>query len=241
MFGSEEGISNDAIGSKLGLFEMANEGTLFFDEIAEIPLSLQAKLLRTLKAKEIIRIGGKKPIAVNVRMIAATRYNLEEEIKAGRFREDLFYQLNVIPITVPPLRERKEDILPLIIHFTEQMNKKYGVNKQFSAQVVEKLQNYSWPGNVRELKNVIERLFVTTDVNIISTSVMPEHLMVSSSYKKDVQVNNIITLKEAVESVEKDLLEMAQKKYSSTTKIAQILGVNQSTISRKLQQYSTKS
>lgn len=238
LFGSEEGSFNDAArGPKRGLFEMANEGTLFLDEIAELPMALQAKLLRVMKDDEMMRIGGTNPFSINVRLIAATHHNLAEEIKSGKFREDLYYRLNVVPITVPPLRDRKEDILPLIIHFTEQLNKKYGTNKQFSSQVVEKLQNFSWPGNIRELQNVMERLLVTTDENFISTSNLPEHIQLHTDIQKDVQVNRIIPLKEAVAAVEKNLLAMAQQKYSSTTKMAEVLGVNQSTISRKLQQY----
>ncbi|MEB3101972.1 sigma 54-interacting transcriptional regulator [Ferviditalea candida] len=241
LFGSEEAGTDDASRVlKRGLFEMANEGTLFLDEIAELPMALQAKLLRVMKDNEIMRVGGKKPIPINVRLIAATHHHLEDAIKAGKFREDLYYRLNVVPISVPPLRERKEDILPLILHFKDLLNKKYGMDKQFSSSVVEKLQSYSWPGNVQELQNVIERLLVTTDGNLINSSHLPDHLLQESGKYNDVQVNRIIPLREAVEAVEKGLLEMAQQKYSSTTKIAEILGVNQSTISRKIQQYKKK-
>lgn len=241
LFGSaDRGSNEDARGPKRGLFELANEGTLFLDEIAELPMSLQAKLLRVMQDSEIMRIGEKQPIPINVRLIAATNHKLEDQIKAGRFRGDLYYRLNVVPISVPPLKERVEDILPLILHFADQLNKKYGTNKQFSSAVIEKLQMYSWPGNVRELQNVIERLLVTIDGNLIDTSHLPENLQMNLNRHKDVSVNRIIPLKEAVETVERDLLELAYQKYNSTTKMAEVLGVNQSTISRKLQQYMRK-
>jgi PAS domain S-box-containing protein len=239
LFGYEQGVEASKEG-KLGLFEMANEGTLFLDEIGEMPLGLQVKLLRVLQERETIRIGGTQPIKVNVRVIAATHRHLGEEVKAGRFREDLYYLLNIILISIAPLRERREDIIPLILYFTEQLNKKYGMDKRFNPQLLKKLQGYNWPGNVRELQNIIERLIVTTDGAWIDPEELPEHIITSLTDQKSIQVNKIMPLNDAINLLEKELLEMTQKKYGSTTKMAEVLGVNQSTVSRKLQRHLKK-
>jgi PAS domain S-box-containing protein len=237
LFGSEQGTGGSRE-EKLGLFEMANEGTLFLDEIGEMPLGLQVKLLRVLQEKQFVRVGGTKPIRVNVRVIAATYNDLEEKVQSGKFREDLYYLLNVVPISIPPLRERREDIIPLVLHFAEQLNKKYGMEKKFNPQLLKKLQGYDWPGNVRELQNIIERLMVTTDGTWIEPEDLPEHITSSLTDQRSIQIHKIIPLNEAIDLLEKELLEMAQKKYGSTTKMAEVLGVNQSTISRKLQKYT---
>jgi PAS domain S-box-containing protein len=234
LFGIEIGGLGVSEG-KLGSFEMANDGTLFLDEIEEMPLSLQVKLLRILQNKQIIRKGGFTPVSVNVRVITATNTNLSKAVKEGKFREDLYYLLNVVPIEVPPLRERKEDIIPLILHFTDQLNKKYMTEKRFNPKLLKLLQEYIWPGNVRELQNIIERLLVTTEETWIELKHLPEHIISNGMVQSSVQVNKIVPLKEAMEIVEKELLLMAKEKYGSTTKIAEVLGVNQSTISRKLQ------
>jgi PAS domain S-box-containing protein len=239
LFGYDH-VAGSSKEEKLGLFEMANEGTLFLDEIGEMPLGLQVKLLRVLQEKEIVRTGGTQPIKVNVRVIAATHSDLEEKIQSGKFREDLYYLLNVVPISIPPLRERREDIIPLILHFSEQLNKKYGMEKKFNPQLLKKLQGYDWPGNVRELQNIIERLIVTTDGSWIGTEHLPEHIASGLTDQRSIQINKIIPLNEAIDMLEKELLEMAQKKYGSTTKMAEVLGVNQSTISRKLQRLMKK-
>lgn len=236
LFGAEPG-TEPIKDEKLGLFEMANEGTLFIDEIHKLSLPLQVKLTRVLQEKETFRIGASRPVKVNVRVIAATQKNLEAEVQSGGFREELYYLLNVVPIVIPPLRERKEDIIPLILHFTEQLNKKYGMDKKFHPQLLKRLQDYHWPGNARELQNIIERLMVTTDAAWIGLDDLPEHITASLTGQKSVQINQIIPLHQAIEMVEKELLGMVQKKYGSTTKMAEVLGVNQSTISRKLQKY----
>ncbi|MEX2416270.1 MAG: sigma 54-interacting transcriptional regulator [Paenibacillaceae bacterium] len=223
--------------SKMGSLELANEGTLFLDEIAEMPLSIQAKLIRVLQDQEFTRKGADMPVKVNIRFIASTAKDLKSEMTAGRFREDLYYRLHVIPIVIPPLQERVEDILPLTLYLVDLINKKYNMSKQFASKVVEFFQKYQWPGNVRELQNVIERLMVTTDESIIGTKHLPDYIIHASHERRDVEVNKIIPLKEAMVQVEKQLLELARSKYGSTTRIAKALGVNQSTISRKLQQY----
>ncbi len=240
LFGYERGAFTGASkDGKLGLFELANEGTLFLDEIGEVPLPLQVKLLRVLQENELVRIGGTKPIRINVRIVAATNRNLQEEIKKGRFREDLYYRLNVVPLYVPPLRERKEDILPLTLHFIEKYNEKYRKEKSFSQETLECLQAYKWPGNVRELQNIVERLVVITDLNTVEPQHLPDMLVSGRKQSSGVSVTDIMPLKDAIELLERQLLLLAREKYGTTTKMAEILGVNQSTISRKLGKIST--
>ncbi|WP_019121166.1 sigma-54 interaction domain-containing protein [Brevibacillus massiliensis] len=219
---------------KLGLFELANEGTLFLDEIGEIPLNLQVKLLRVLQDNELVRLGGTKPVKINVRIVAATNRNLQEEIKKGHFREDLYYRLNVVPIYIPPLRERKDDILPLILHFIEKCNEKYKRNKIFSPTALDSLQEYEWPGNVRELQNIVERLIVTTDQNMVDIHHLPEVFVSNKQNQVKISVSGIMPLQEAIEMLEKQLLTLAKNKYQTTTKMAEALRVDQSTISRKM-------
>ncbi|MFJ8064738.1 sigma-54 interaction domain-containing protein [Psychrobacillus sp. NPDC096426] len=235
LFGYESGAFTGANkGGKMGLFELASEGTLFLDEVAEMPYVLQVKLLRVLQEQEITRIGSSNPIKVNVRIIAATNRELEEEVQKGSFREDLFYRLNVVPIHIPALRERKEDIVPLLMHFMDYYNDKYSKNNSFSLELIEALQQYDWPGNVRELQNIVERLIVISDEDEISDGYFP-YRSKSSEYKKQVEVNEIIPLKECLEMAEKQLLHLAKQRYYTTTEIAKALKVDQSTISRKLQ------
>ncbi|WP_025749780.1 sigma-54 interaction domain-containing protein [Priestia megaterium] len=236
LFGYEGGAFTGAKKEgKMGLFELANKGTLFLDEIAEMPLALQVKLLRVLQEREVMRVGGVKPVAVNVRIIAATNRNLHEDVQKGNFREDLYYRLNVIPLSILPLRERREDILPLASYFIEQFNQKYLTKKALSAETAEAFELYNWPGNVRELQNIVERLIVMSDGDEIQHLHLPEEITNLSSNKDKVQVLDILPLKECMEMAEKQLLRLAKQKYSSTVKIADALQVNQSTISRKLQ------
>ncbi|MBD8845466.1 sigma 54-interacting transcriptional regulator [Bacillus megaterium] len=236
LFGYEGGAFTGAKKEgKMGLFELANKGTLFLDEIAEMPLALQVKLLRVLQEREVMRVGGVKPVAVNVRIIAATNRNLHEDVQKGNFREDLYYRLNVIPLSILPLRERREDILPLASYFIEQFNQKYLTKKTLSAETAEAFELYNWPGNVRELQNIVERLIVISDGDEIQHLHLPEEITNLSSNRDKVQVLDILPLKECMEMAEKQLLRLAKQKYSSTVKIADALQVNQSTISRKLQ------
>lgn len=168
LFGYAEGSFTGAKkGGKPGMFELADGGSLFLDEIAELPLNLQVKLLRVLQEEEIIRVGGTKPIKIDVRIIAATNRDLAKMLKEGEFREDLFYRLNVVPIEIPPLRERKEDISQLIFKFLDDFNKKYNKNKKIDLDTINFLESYDWPGNVRELKNLIERFVVISEKDII--------------------------------------------------------------------------
>lgn len=241
LFGYETGAFTGAKRQgKPGLIEMANEGTLFLDEIGELPLNLQVKLLQVLQEHRLVRIGGIKPITVNIRVIAATNRDIENMVKKGEFREDLFYRLNVVPITIPPLRERRDDIIPLIYHFLEEYNRKYDKAKKISAEAKDILIKYNWPGNVRELENTVERLVVTVEEDVILPHHLPENLKEINIPLKVVNVDGIIPLKDAVEMVERQLLHKAVEQCNSTYDIAKILGVNQSTVVRKIQKYGIK-
>ncbi|NTV89580.1 MAG: sigma 54-interacting transcriptional regulator [Clostridiales bacterium] len=232
LFGYEKGAFTGALNKeKLGMFELANKGTILLDEISEMPMNLQAKLLRVLQEKEIIRVGGTKSIKLDVRIIAATNQDLQELIHKSRFREDLFYRLNVVPIRVPPLRERKDDIPILSNSFLEKFNYKYSKEKSFDSGAIQALSQYNWPGNIRELENVIERLVVTDDEKLITFEniidiIGKDKLVKGLTYES-------MTLKEAVETLEREMIEASLRKYGSTHKAAGKLGVTQSTVSRK--------
>jgi two-component system NtrC family response regulator len=168
LFGYEKGAFTDATQSKPGLFELAQGGTLFLDEIAEMPYNLQAKLLRVLQEREFYRLGGVKPIKLDVRIISATNQNIEEMLKNNRFREDLYYRLNTIPIKIPPLRERKNDIIPIAENILKKTAAEYNFeNKILSEEAKKALLEYEWPGNIRELVNVIERAVILSDTDVI--------------------------------------------------------------------------
>lgn len=234
LFGYESGAFSSAKKEgKAGLIELAHNGTLFLDEIGELPLPLQAKMLQVLQDKMFYRIGGTKPRSVNIRIIAATNVPLEEYVAQKRFRGDLYYRLNVVPIAIPPLRERLEDIPPLTHAFLSRMNKQYDMHKTISSDALDLLQAYSWPGNVRELENMIERLFVMTPDNEITSDYLPATIK-SQKNNPGVVLNGIMSLGEAQKEVEKQLLERIYGETRSTYKTAKILGVSQSTVARKL-------
>lgn len=242
LFGYEPGAFTGAlVKGKQGLFEIAHQGTLLLDEIGDMPIELQAKLLRVIQTREFYRIGGLEPITSNVRIIASTNKDLEKMILKGEFREDLYYRLNVISIDLPPLRDRKDDIKPLLLHFCYFYNKKYNMNKQFSDELIQVLENYYWPGNIRELKNLVERLTVLC----IEDLLRPEHLY--SKYKFNniktpseevVQVNRIIPLRDAIAIVEKLLVTKALETGGSSRKAAELLDVSQSSVMRKVREYN---
>lgn len=239
LFGYEPGAFTGAQKKgKIGLFELANHGTLFLDEIAELPLTLQVKLLRVLQEKEIRRIGGLRSIPVDVRLIAATNRNLEQLVEEGAFREDLYYRLNVFPIWIPPLRKRVEDIPLLVHHFAVKFNERYGLNKSFSVEAIAELQKKPWKGNVRELQNLVERLIITSDEPVIRVKDVNHFAAGEELSPIEMKIHREIPLKEAVEAAEKAMLEFAKKKYGTTSDMARALQVDQSTISRKLRKYS---
>lgn len=239
LFGYETGAFTGAQKKgKPGLIELAHEGTLFLDEIGELPLNLQIKLLRVIQERRLIRLGGISETEVDVRIIAATNCDLKRMVKEGKFRSDLYYRLNVVPLEIPPLRKRKSDILPLCYHFIDIFNKRYGCSKEISASAESVLRAYSWPGNVRELENVIERMVVTTNHDVIDEKDLPTYLMENNQdYYDRIKVEGIMPIKEASQILEMMLIERACKKFKSTYEIAEALGVNQSTVVRKMQKY----
>lgn len=240
LFGYEEGAFTGASRKgKAGFFELANGGTLFLDEIGELDMALQVKLLRVIQEGEVTRIGGTRTIHVDVRLIAATNRDLWEQVQEGSFRQDLYYRLNVIHIEVPPLRERRDDIIPLALCFLERFNKKYGKRRELSPELGKLLTGLSWPGNIRELENLIENMVVLAQGSRMGLSDLPARYRRDADERQDVpsqvSVQGILPLKEAVEETERKLLYNAREKYRTTREMAAALGVNQSTISRKLE------
>ncbi len=245
LFGYEKGAFTGASSEgKIGLFEMANKGTLFLDEIAEIPLKLQSKLLRALQEKEIMRIGGKKCIPIDVRIIAATNVDLKKAVTEGNFRADLFYRLNIIPILVPPLRDRKGDIPALSYYFIEKFNEKYKINKQIEETAIQILVNHNWPGNVRELENIIERTMIIHTGNLITKEQVETQLLDLENDRVTSIINNTqksMSFHEQVEEFEKKLLIKAMHNYKNSRELAKALKIDKSTINRKLNKYQIKS
>lgn len=243
LFGYEAGAFTGARKQgKPGMFEMAKKGTLFLDEIGDISFNLQAKLLRALQDHEIVRIGGLKPISVDARIVAATNKHLKEMVKSGTFREDLYYRLNVVSIEIPPLRERKEDIPLLVLHFVEKINNKYRFTKKVSSEVIDNFTLYPWPGNIRELENVIERMLVMTEEEQIGSTHLPAYIRNQAYQSPDnVVVFENVPFKRAIERAERQLLEQALKKHGSTRKVAKALKINQSTVVRKIKKYGLSS
>ncbi len=237
LFGYEKGAFSGARkDGKPGLIEEADQGTLFLDEIGELPLNMQAKLLQVLQEHRVSRIGGVESKKVNFRLIAATNRDLHNMVENREFREDLFYRLNVVPIMIPPLKSRKEDIIPLIKHFTSILNEKYGKSIHFSQKSLDYMLRYDWPGNVRELNNILERLILTAEERLIEIDKIKS--LINIKYKKNkIEVKEILPLTEAVEEVEKKILMMAKENDRSTYDMAELLGVNQSTVVRKLKKY----
>jgi len=244
-FGYEGGsFTGAAKTGKVGIFELADNGTIFLDEIGDLPLSLQVKILRVLQSGEFWKVGGRKQIKINVRIIAATNRNLKKLIQEGRFRSDLYYRLNVVHFHIPPLRERPKDIKPLINLFLAKFNKKYNSACFFDYDAIELLLDYKWPGNVRELENTIERLVVTSFDNKI-TKEQVENTLNDKELLGDkddvVNVLKLAPLKTVLSEAEKQLMVLARKKYHTTYEIASVLDVSQPTVVRKLKMYKIKS
>lgn len=239
LFGYEEGAFSGAKpGGKIGFFELADNGTVLLDEIGDLPLSLQVKMLRFVQSRDFFRIGGKRLIRVNTRIIAATNRNLEAMVLNKEFRSDLFYRLHVLTIHIPALRERPGDIAPLTEYFLNRYNEKYHTNKVISPEVCRIFAAYSWPGNIRELENLIERLVVTTDMNVITVDCIPEIMKKAlTGTQKSCGLDRIITYKEAKEQFERQYFQQAIEKYGSTRKVAEKIMVDHSTIVKKAAKY----
>ena len=240
LFGYEKGAFTGAQASgKPGYFELSDGGTLFLDEIAELPLPSQVKLLRFLEDGEITRLGDTKSHTADVRVLAATHQDLGEMVKQGKFRLDLYYRLNVIPIQIPAVRERQDCILPLIRHYLEKFSSQSDTRKRLTRAALDALTSYPYPGNVRELMNICERLVVMSDTELIDLSDLPIQI-VSHPAEKPFSCNQIVpgvSLQQTLDQVEKELLERTLKQYKNQTKTAAALNVNQSTIARKLKKH----
>ncbi|HBW37755.1 sigma-54-dependent Fis family transcriptional regulator [Desulfosporosinus sp. BICA1-9] len=237
LFGYESGAFTGATkGGKIGKIELANNGTLFLDEIGELPLLIQVKLLEFLQDREICKVGGTNKIKIDTRIITATNRNLQNMVNEGLFRKDLFYRLNVVPINIPPLRERKEDIPALVKYFLEIFNSRYGMNKTIAPEVMQALYTYSWPGNVRELEHVLERAVIISDMEVITLAAMQNFLELKTNNKK-VTCTEIMPLKLAKRELEEQLVKNAYDIYKSTYKAAKALEINQSTVVKILKKY----
>jgi transcriptional regulator with GAF, ATPase, and Fis domain len=239
LFGHERGAFTGALEKRIGKFEQANGGTIFLDEIGEMPIEMQVKLLRVLQEKEIERIGGKDTIHMDVRIIAATNRNLEKEIAEGRFRMDLYYRLNVFPITLPPLRERKEDIPMLAIHFLHYYSRKIGKQiNNITSEALQKLMLYDWPGNIRELENLLERSVILALDNVINDFKFPE-----ARYNVKALSSTLVQIK-TIEENERDhiiaTLKICKGKIFGDGGAAELLGVNVSTLNSKIKRLGIK-
>lgn len=238
LFGYEGGAFTDANKKgKTGMFELANGGVILLDEIGDMPIHLQTKLLRVLQDKEIMRIGGSKYIKLDMRVIAATNRNLSEEIKRGNFREDLYYRLNVVPICVLPLCERKEDIPYLTMEFLNRYCKKYKRNVGIDKAAIDLFLSYDWPGNIRELKNLIERLVVVSTDGTIGKEAILQSLNANYIKFNSLESEGPINLKEYLKTYEKTLITTAIKQWGSKRKTAKALGIDHATLIRKCREH----
>lgn len=268
LFGYEKGAFTGAVNARIGRMELASEGTIFLDEIGDMPLTLQVKLLRVLSEREIDRIGGSKSIRINVRVVAATHRNLEQAVQNGKFREDLYYRLNIIPVFIPPLRERRSDIPLLVCYFLRKFNgARGGVEKTISKEALAILMDYEWPGNIRELANFIERMVVLSPGPVITPRDLPEKVFgetprekwapledpkldespaqaLQKSLKKTYSMSlpdEGMNLKSAVEDFERGLiLEALGKTDWVKNKAAGLLGLNRTTLVEKLKKMNIR-
>jgi DNA-binding NtrC family response regulator len=238
LFGHEKGSFTGAAGRHVGKFEQAHRGTLFLDEIGDMPLAMQAKLLRVLEEGEIERVGGDRAITVDARVVVATHRNLEEEVRQGRFREDLYHRVFVFPIVLPPLRERREDIPVLAEHFSHQLAEQNGWKPTtFSAGALDALSAYSWPGNVRELRNVVERILLLNSSDVVEAAAVPRALpqaMQLASAGNGSSALNVGTLMNRVEAFEREtLLRELKRNHNHMTNTAKALGMERSHLYKK--------
>ena len=238
LFGHEKGAFTGAVSQRRGKFEQADEGTLFLDEVADMSLSAQAKVLRVIQEMKFQRIGGENTLEVDVRLIVATNKDIQEEVRAGRFREDLFFRLNVIPVTVPPLRERPEDVPLLIAHFLKQYNPE-GTDRRFSDDAMELLRRHSWPGNVRELKNFVERISIMSNEEVITEEEVGDHLD-EGPKGGEAPIDSYLEmgLTEARDAFERDyLLQKLKESGYNISRTAQALGIYPSNLHAKIKKF----
>ncbi len=237
LFGYERGAFTGAVTSKPGRFELAHEGTIFLDEIGDMPLQLQSRLLTVLQDKSFERVGGVKTIKVDVRIIAATNKDLQADVQAGKFRADLFYRLNVIPLRIPPLRERKDDIVPLLDHFLKKFASRHGKRtKSIQPEVTATLLRHDWPGNIRELENTIERMVLMSDAEVVGPELLPAELRgaaesgVPSGFKE--RLDDIVCTSE-----KQMIMDALNKTGQNRTKAAELLGISRRTLQNKIKEY----
>jgi len=239
LFGYEKGaFSGASPQGKVGLFVKADKGTLFLDEISELPVQIQAKLLRAFQEREVYPVGATEPVCFDTRIIVATNKPLIDLVHQDKFREDLFYRINVFPIQIPPLRERKDDVSVLANHFLAQFNHLYQRDMRFTSSAIELLEAYDYPGNVRELQNLVQRSAIASDAQMIDASVLEKIMFrtepkLASFTAQTARFSRVIPLKQAITEVEEELVTLAMARYRSSVKAAKALGVNQSTVSRK--------
>ena len=235
LFGHIRGAYTGAISNKQGRFELAHEGTIFLDEIGDVTLSTQVKLLRVLQEEEFERVGDTKPVKVDVRVIAATNKDLKKAMEQGQFRQDLYYRLRVVPISLPPLRERRDDIPLLVDHFVKKFNQEMEKNvEQVSPQAMETLLNYDYPGNIRELENIIEHALVLCNGNTI----LPEHLPKDIQIRKSDQVERAIAREHPLEAIERELIIQILNQCSWNFKeTSEKLRISRTTLWRKMKDY----
>ncbi len=233
LFGHEKGAFTDAAAEKPGRFELAHGGTLFLDEVGELPQSLQAKLLRVLQERAFERVGGTRTISVDVRILAATNRDLAKALKAGQFREDLYYRLNVVPVVIPPLRRRPEDILPLAAHFLQHFGVRYGkAIPGLSPEAAALLRRYAWPGNVRELEHVIERAVILWERGVLTPEELSVDLMAVAGDGMPDQ--ELMTLEE----LEREYIRRVLRRVRGhKSRAARILGINRKTLLEKRKRY----
>ncbi|WP_297716960.1 sigma-54-dependent Fis family transcriptional regulator [Intestinimonas sp.] len=237
LFGYEDGAFTGAKrAGKAGMFELANTGVILLDEIGDMPLPLQTKLLRVLQQRELMRIGGSRPIPLDIRVIASTNKDLREEVRQGRFREDLYYRLNVVPIELKPLRERREDIPYLAEHFCRSFNKKYGKQVCFSAEGMELILAYSWPGNIRELENLVERIVVTSSGDLVTRGSVFRALNPGGHSDVDRPAGDG-SLRQRVAAYEREIILHTLEETGSMRRAAKVLGVDHSTLVKKCRRY----
>lgn len=240
LFGYEPGSFTGASRQgKPGMFELANEGTILLDEVSELSLAAQSKLLRVIQEREVLRVGASKVTELNVRILAATNKNLAQEVKLGNFREDLFFRLNVVPIKIPPLRERKDDIAELALYFLERLNRLYHKDITIAPEVIDIMNDYSWAGNVRELQNLMEYLFVVNSdgeigIEQLPTRLLADHVLVNYNEKDKKPAEKLSYL---LETFEKYIIISSLSTSPSMRKAATDLGINPSTLSRKIKRY----